>query len=58
MVDESGLAPESYGVRQSFLHTYSAFKLSLQAPTDGLLQRHTANYELTRAVKRVNKLTV
>ncbi len=58
VVDESGLAPESYGVRQSFLHTYSAFKLSLQAPTDGPLQRHTANYELTRAVKRINKLTV
>ncbi len=28
MVDESGLAPESYGFCQSFLHTYSAFSLA------------------------------
>ena len=42
MVDESGLAPESYGLRQSFLHTYSAFLLTLRAPADGLTQRHAA----------------
>lgn len=42
LVDESGLAPESYGLRQSFLHTYSAFLLTLRAPADGLTQRHAA----------------
>lgn len=28
VVDESGLAPESYTFCQSFLHTYSAFNLT------------------------------
>ena len=35
MVDQSGLAPESYEFCRSFLHTYSAFKLYLTLPTNG-----------------------
>ena len=52
MVDESGLAPESYRFCLSFLHTYSAFKLKQISPTDGKNLPHTAKFFQLRAVKR------
>ena len=45
-MDESGLAPESYKFRLSFLHTYSAFKLNLIFPTDGKNMAHAAKIHL------------
>lgn len=52
LVDESGLAPESYRFCLSFLHTYSAFKLKQISPTDGKNLPHTAKFFQLRAVKR------
>lgn len=45
LVDESGLAPESYRVGLSFLHTYSAFKLEPEFPTDGKNGAHIAEIQ-------------
>lgn len=58
MVDESGLAPESYGLCQSFLHTYSAFNLTYPRRRTGANKRKPLKYFFKRAVKRLKKFAV
>lgn len=58
LVDESGLAPESYGLRQSFLHTYSAFNLTYLCRRTGADKRKPLKYFFNRAVKRLKKFAV
>ena len=52
LVDESGLAPESYGLRAGFLHTYSAFDLT-DFPDGRGLSAHAA--EIIRIPARQNR---
>ena len=58
MVDESGLAPESYGLCQSFLHTYSAFNLTYPRRRTGANKRKPLKYFFKRAVKHLKKFAV
>jgi len=58
MVDESGLAPESYELCQSFLHTYSAFNLTYPRRRTGANKRKPLKYFFKRAVKRLKKFAV
>ena len=58
MVDESGLAPESYGFCQSFLHTYSAFSLAYLRRRTGTDKGKPLKYFFKRAVKRLKKFAV
>lgn len=58
VVDESGLAPESYGFCQSFLHTYSAFSLAYLRRRTGTDKGKPLKYFFKRAVKRLEKFAV
>ena len=58
LVDESGLAPESYGLRPGFLHTYSAFKLTPLLRRTGGRGRTPLNTVPPRAAKRRGKFAV
>ncbi len=58
VVDESGLAPESYGFCQSFLHTYSAFSLTYPRRRTGTDKGKPLKYFFKRAVKRLKKFAV